>query len=91
MSFTNSFINYKCIETYIVINEIIIFEIYKRLQIEHYFFSKFKSLRKYNKQLIKRLIIYYLLFILNMHDYKKKSYFILIIQLKQHDLIFEKS
>ena len=39
MIFTNFFMNCECIKTYIVINEIIIFEIYKRLQIESYFFS----------------------------------------------------
>ena len=31
MSFTNSFVNCDCIKTYIIINEIIVFEIYERL------------------------------------------------------------
>ena len=31
ISFTNSFINYNCIKAYIVINDIIIFEICERL------------------------------------------------------------
>ena len=31
ISFTNFFINCECIEIYIVINKIIVFEIYKRL------------------------------------------------------------
>ena len=54
------------------------------------FFFKFKLLREYDDQLVKRLIIYYLLSILKIQDYKKKSCFILIAQLKYHDLIFEK-
>ena len=66
MSFTNSLINCDCIKTYIVINEIIVFEICERLQIELYSFFKFKFLRKYDDQLVKRLIIYYLLSILNI-------------------------
>ena len=43
-----------------------------------------------NKQLIKLFIIYYLLFILNVHDYKKNLYFIFIVKIKQYNLIFEK-
>ena len=43
------------------------------------FFFKFKSLREYDDQLAKKLITYYLLFTLKVQDYKKKSYFILII------------
>ena len=83
--------NYECIKTYIVINEIIVFKIYKRLQIESYSLFKFKFLREYNKQLIKRFITYCLLFILNVHNHKKELCFIFIAQLKQHDLILEKS
>ena len=49
MTFTNSFMNYKCIEIYTVINKIIIFEVYKQLQIELYSLSKLKSLRDYNE------------------------------------------
>ena len=63
----------------------------KQLQIESYSFSKSKSLRDYNKQLIKTFITYYLLFILNVHDYKKDLYFIYIVKIKQYDLIFGKS
>ena len=48
MSFTNSFMNCNYIKIYIVINEIIIFEICERLQIESYFLFKFKSLREYD-------------------------------------------
>ena len=48
MLFTNSFMNYDCIEFYIVINEIIVFEICERLQIESYSFFKFKPLRGYD-------------------------------------------
>ena len=44
MSFTNSFMNCDYIKTYIVINEIIVFEICERLQIESYSFFKSKSL-----------------------------------------------
>ena len=82
MTFTNSFINCEYIETYIIINETLVFEICKRLQIEPYFLFKSKSLRKYNDQLFKRFITHYLLLTLNVHDHKKELYFILIIQLR---------
>ena len=91
MIFTNSFINCECIKIYTVINKIIIFEVCKQLQIESYSLSKSKSLRDYNKQLIKKSITYYLLLTLNVHDHKKDLYPILIIKIKQHNLIFEKS
>ena len=90
MIFANSFVNCECIETYTIINKIIVSEIYKQLQIESYSFSKLKSLRDYDEQLIKKFIIYYLLFILNVHGYKKDLYFILIIKIKQHNFILKK-
>ena len=90
MTFSNSFVNCECIKIYTIINKIIVFEMCKQLQIELYSLSKLKPLRDYNKQLIKKLIIYYLLFILNVHDYKKDLYLIFIIKIKQHNLIFEK-
>ena len=90
MTFRNSFMNYECIKTYIIINKIIVFEIYKRLYIEPYSFFKLKPLRDYNKQLIKQFIIYCLLLTLNVHNYKKDLYFIFIIKIKQYDLILEK-
>ena len=83
--------NCEYIEIYTIINKIIILKMCKQLQIESYSFSKLKSLRNYDKQLIKKFIIYYLLFILNVHDYKKNSCFILIIKIKQYNLILEKS
>ena len=91
MIFTNSFVNCECIEAYTVINKIIVSEVCKRLQIESYSFSKLKPLRDYDEQLIKKFIIYCLLFILNVHDYKKDLCFILIVKTRQYDLIFEKS
>ena len=91
MSFTNSLMNCNCIKVYIVINKVIVPEIYERLQIESYFFFKFKSLREYDDQLAKRPITYYLLFILKVQGHKEESCSILIAQLKHHDLIFEKS
>ena len=91
MTFTNSLVNCECIKTYIIINEIIVFEVCKQLQIELYPLSKSKSLRDYNKQLIKKSIIYYLLLILNVHDHKKNLCFIFIVKIKQYDFIFEKS
>ena len=66
MSFTNSFIDYNCIEIYIVINKIIVSEICERLQIESYSFFKFKLLRKYDDQFVKRPITHYLLFTLKV-------------------------
>ena len=91
MSLTNSLMNCDCIKIYIVINEIIVFEICERLQIESYFLFKLKSLRKYDDQLAKRFITHYLLFILKIQDYKEESCSILITQLKHHDLILKKS
>ena len=49
MTFTNSFMNCECIETYIIINKIIVFEVCKQLQIESYSLSKLKSLRDYDE------------------------------------------
>ena len=91
MTFTNSFVNCECIKTYTIINEIIVLEVCKQLQIESYSFSKSKPLRDYNEQLIKKSIIYYLLPTLNVHDHKKNSCLILIVKIKQHNFIFEKS
>ena len=71
MSFINSLINCDCIKVYIVINEIIVFEICERLQIESYFFFKLKPLREYDNQFAKKLITYYLLFTLKIQGYKK--------------------
>ena len=90
ITFTNSFMNCECIEIYIIINKVIVFEVCKQLQIELYSFSKSKSLRDYNEQLIKKFIIYCLLLILNVYDYKKDLYFILIVKIKQYNFIFEK-
>ena len=83
--------NCECIKTYTIINKFIVFEVCKQLQIESYSLSKSKSLRDYDKQLIKKFIIYCLLLILNVHGYKEDLYSIFIIKIKQHDLIFEKS
>ena len=62
MSFTNFLMNCDCIKAYIVINEIIVFEICERLQIESYFFSS--NLNLYENTMINSLndlsnIIYY--------------------------------
>ena len=78
------------IKIYIIINEIIVFEIYERLQIESYSLFKFKSLREYDDQLIKKSITHCLLLTLKIQNYKKESYSILIAQLRHYDLIFEK-
>ena len=82
MLFTNSFVNCECIKVYIVINEVIVFEVCKQLQIELYSFSKLKPLRDYNEQLFKNSITHYLLLILNVHDYKKNLYFIFIVKIE---------
>ena len=50
-----------------------------------------KSLRKYNKRLFEKLITYYLLFIINIAEYKKNIYFILIISLNTYNIILRKS
>ena len=78
----NSLVNCKCIEIYTIINKIIIFEMCKQLQIESYSFSKLKPLRDYDEQLIKKSIIHCLLFTLNVHDYKKDLYLILIVKIE---------
>ena len=79
MSFTNSLVNCNYIKIYIVINEIIVFEICERLQIESYFFFKFKSLREYDNQFAKKLITHCLLFTLKVQDHKEESCSTLII------------
>ena len=91
MTLTNSLVNCECIKAYIIINETIVPEVCKQLQIESYSLSKSKSLRDYDGQLIKKSIIHCLLFILSVHDHKKDLCLIFIIKIKQHDLIFEKS
>ena len=90
MSFTNSFVNCDDIKTYMIINEIIVFEICERLQIESFFFS---NLNLYENTISSSLndllyIIYY--YFQTFTIIKKKSYLFSIIQLKYHDLIFEK-
>ena len=90
MSLTNSLINYNYIKTYIVINKIIVPEICERLQIESYSLFKFKSLREYDGQLIKKPITHCLLSILRIQDHKEKSCSILIIQLRHYNLILKK-
>ena len=90
MFLANSLMNCDYIEAYIVINEVIVLQICERLQIEPYSLFKLKPLRKYDEQLAKKSITHCLLFILNVHDYKKGFYPILIAQLKHHDLIIKK-
>ena len=82
MTFTNSLINCECTETYIIINEVIVFEVCKQLQIESYSLSKLKSLRDYDEQLAKKSITYCLLFTLNVHDHKKDLCSIFIVKIK---------
>ena len=91
MIFTNFFIDCEYIETYTVINEIIVFEMCKQLQIEPYFLSKSKPLRNYDKQLFKKLITHCLLSILNIYNHKKNSCPIFIVKIRQYNLILEKS
>ena len=55
------------------------------------FFFKLKPLREYDDQFVKRFITHCLLFILKVQGHKKESCLILIIQLKHHNLILEKS
>ena len=90
MIFTNSLVNCECIKIYIIINEIIVLEVCKQLQIELYSLSKLKPLRGYNEQLIKKFIIHCLLSTLSVHGHKKNLCFIFIIKIKQYDLILEK-
>ena len=82
MIFTNFFVNCECIEAYTIINEIIVSKVCKQLQIDLYSLSKSKPLRDYNEQLIKKFITHCLLLTLNVHNYKKNLYFILIIKIK---------
>ena len=82
MTFTNSLINCECTEAYIIINEVIVFEVCKQLQIESYSLSKLKSLRDYDEQLAKKSITYCLLFTLNVHDHKKDLCSIFIVKIK---------
>ena len=51
----------------------------------------FKLFRDYNKRLLKKLIIYYLLSIINVTYYKENIYLILIIFLNIYNIILKKS
>ena len=90
MIFTNSFVNCEYIKIYIIINEIIVFEVCKQLQIESYSLSKLKLLRDYNEQLIKKFItyIYYSFWTCTII----RKIYVLYLLLKQNNIIlFSKS
>ena len=67
-----------CIEINIVINKSRVTQVYKDLKLEIVLLSVFKSLRDYNEKLFKKLIIYYLLFKLNLNKYREETCLILI-------------
>ena len=90
MTLTNSLVDCGCTGAYTVINEALVPEVCKRLQIEPYPLSKPKPLRGYDGQLSKRPITHCLLPTLDVHGHKEGSCPILIAQLGQHDLILGK-
>ena len=51
----------------------------------------FKSFRDYKKRLLKKVIIYYLLSIINVTGDKKSIYSILLTLLKIYNIILKKS
>ena len=71
-------------------NESLILSIYLKLKLDFISLSIFKSLRNYNKSLLKRFIIYYLLLIINVASYKKDIYLILITLLNIYNNILRK-
>ena len=86
----NNLVDIDYIDTYTIINEILVSNIYKKLQIELLSLSKSKSLRDYNSKLLKNSIIYFLLSKVEIDNYKKSLYSILIVSLKYYSIILKK-
>ena len=89
--FEKYLINYKYTNIYIIINKSLIPRIYYKLNLNFISLLILKPLRDYNKRLLKRFIIYYILFIINVTGYKKSIYFILTTPLNIYNIILKKS
>ena len=86
----NGLVNSRCSGIYIIINIIIVLRLCEELGLELYLLLKSKSLWEFDRKLTKKLIIYYLLLILNIKNYKKFIYLILIILLDNYNFILNK-
>ena len=86
----NNLVNIDYIDIYTIINETLVSNIYKKLQIELLSLLKSKSLRDYNSKLSKNSIIYFLLLEVEIDDYKKSLYSILIVSFKYYSIILKK-
>ena len=78
-----------CFKIYAIINKILILNIYEVLKIELVSLSKPKSLRKYNKKIFSKQIIYYILLKIDINNYRKAICFILIASLS-YNIILKK-
>ena len=64
--------------------------VYKELQLKSISLFVLKSLQEYDKKLFKKSIIYYILSILAINEYKKETYSILIVKLNKYQIILRK-
>ena len=87
----DALINCDCIGVYTILNEAIVPRICDSLLLQFVPLTTSKSLRKYDGKLLKTFITHYLLSTLNVIDYKKKTYLILIAFLENYNAILEKS
>ncbi len=76
---------------YSFINELIAQNVYDHLQIESLSLIKLKSIREFNDYYAKKLIIHAIYLNLTVQDHMKHFVFMLITQLNQHQMIFEKT
>ena len=86
----DNLVDTNCIEAYIVINETLVSEVYRKLQIESLSLSISKPLRGYDDKLFETLIIYFLLLDLKVNDHKKGLCPMLIAPLRYYSVILEK-
>ena len=87
----NSLVNIDYINIYTIVNETLVSNIYRKLQIELLSLLKPKSLRNYNDKLLKNSITHFLLLGVEIDDYKKSLCPILIASLEYYSVILKKS
>jgi len=76
---------------YSFINEVIVQIVYYQLQIEFLTLIKAKSIREFNDHYAKKLITHVIYLNLTIQDHTVNIAFMLITQLKQHQMILEKT
>jgi len=76
---------------YSFIDEVITQIVYDQLQIEFLTLIKAKSIQEFNDHYVKKLITHVIYLNLTVQDHTIDTAFMLIIQLNQHQMIFEKT